>query len=168
MILIALGSNLAGPAGPPAAQLDAALAALAARGVVVERRSRWWRSVAWPDPADPPFVNGVARVRTELPPASLLAELHAVEAMLGRRRGRENAPRSIDLDLLDHDGLIAAGAEGGPVLPHPRLATRGFVLLPLREVAPDWRHPVSGIDIADLIAALPAQDGMEPIDRQPE
>ena len=168
MILIALGSNLAGPAGPPAAQLDAALADLAARGVVVERRSRWWRSVAWPDPADPPFVNGVARIRTALAPASLLAELHAVEALLGRQRERTNAPRSIDLDLLDHDGLVATGSEGGPVLPHPRLAARGFVLLPLHEVAPEWRHPVSGMGIAALIAALPSQDGLEPLDRQPE
>lgn len=168
MILVALGSNLAGPAGGPVAQLEAALAALSARGIAVDRCSRWWRSVAWPDPADPPFVNGVALLRTDLPPASLLGELHAVEAMLGRRRGRANAPRCIDLDLLDHDGAIMSGDEGGPVLPHPRLTERGFVLLPLRDVAPDWRHPVSGLGLATLIARLPPQGGTEPLDRQSE
>jgi 2-amino-4-hydroxy-6-hydroxymethyldihydropteridine diphosphokinase len=168
VILIALGSNLAGPAGAPAAQLDAALAALAARGIGVDRRSRWWRSAAWPDPADPPFVNGVAAIRTDLSPSALLAELHAVEVLLGRRRSRPNAPRSIDLDLLDHDGAIMTGDSGGLILPHPRLSARGFVLLPLRDVAPGWRHPVSGLELAALIATLPPQDGTEPLDRQPE
>jgi 2-amino-4-hydroxy-6-hydroxymethyldihydropteridine diphosphokinase len=88
--------------------------------------------------------------------------------MLGRRRGRANAPRGIDLDLLDHDGAIMSGDEGGPVLPHPRLTDRGFVLLPLRDVAPDWRHPVSGLDLATLIARLSPQGGTEPLDRQTE
>ncbi|MFO0292147.1 MAG: 2-amino-4-hydroxy-6-hydroxymethyldihydropteridine diphosphokinase [Rhodospirillales bacterium] len=168
MILAALGANLSGPAGHPADQIAAALEALDRRGIATLRRSRLWRSPAWPDPSDPPFVNAVAMLATELPPAALLAEFHAVEAMLGRRRGRANAPRCIDIDLLDHRGRILPGRDGGVVLPHPRLAARAFVLLPLRDVAPDWRHPGTGQGLDLLIAALPPHAGTEPLDRQDE
>ena len=168
MILVALGANLPGPAGGPVEQLEAALAALGKRGIATLKRSRWWRSPAWPDPADPGFVNGVALLSSRLSPGELLVAFHEVEATLGRRRSRANAPRSIDIDLLDYDGLISAGAGDGPVLPHPRLAGRAFVLLPLRDVAPDWRHPETGQGLAALIAALPPHPGTEPIDRQDE
>lgn len=163
MILVALGANLPGPAGTPRAQLEAALAELARRGVRVLRASRFWRTPAWPDPSDPPFVNAVAEIATDLPPARLLALLHAIEAGLGRRRDRPNAPRPIDLDLIDHDGLVSRDAVA-PVLPHPRLAERAFVLLPLADVAPDWRHPVSGLGVRALIAALPPGAVAEPLE----
>ena len=78
--------------------------------------------------------------------------LHGIEAVFGRSRGAANAPRTLDLDLIDYNGRIEDGAL---VLPHPRAAVRGFVLLPLADVAPDWRHPVSGRPVQDLIAALP-------------
>jgi len=154
-IYIALGANLPGPAGPPKATLEAALARLQSAGVAVLRRSRWYRSPAWPYPSDPPFVNGVAEVSTVLSPTALLALLHRIEAQLGRVRARENAPRAIDLDLLDHHGAVAGGQGGGAVLPHPRLHRRAFVLRPLAEIAPAWRHPVSRRAITALIADLP-------------
>ncbi len=167
MILIALGANLAGPAGPPRAQLDAALAAFASHGIHVAARSHWWRSPAWPDPDDPPFVNGVVAVHTALDPAALLAALHAIERSLGRSRGLANAPRSIDLDLIDYDGILRpAGAP--PELPHPRLARRGFVLRPLAEIAPNWRHPRSGASVDDLLAVLPPGTDAERLDASEE
>jgi len=92
----------------------------------------------------------------------LLARLHAVEAEFGRERGRINAPRTLDLDVIDYDGLISAGGET-PILPHPRLADRAFVLLPLMDIAPDWRHPVTGAAIGDLVRALPRPLGTEPL-----
>jgi 2-amino-4-hydroxy-6-hydroxymethyldihydropteridine diphosphokinase len=164
MILLALGANLAGPAGEPRAQVLAALARLPGEGIRVAARSRLWRSPAWPDPGDPEFVNAVARVETALDPAALLAALHRVEAALGRVRGRPNAPRAIDLDLLDVDGLVRVAPP--PVLPHPRMAARGFVLRPLAELAPGWRHPADGRGLAELLAALPAKDGVEPLEPQ--
>ncbi len=165
MILVALGANLAGPAGPPRAQLEAAIAAMASHGIHVTARSSWWRTPAWPDPADPPFVNGVIAVRTRLGPAALLAALHAIEGSLGRVRKLPNAPRPIDLDLLDFDGLRRQGGPP-PELPHPRLASRAFVLRPLAEIAPDWRHPIGGASVAALLAELPSADDAKPLDRE--
>ena len=151
MILIALGANLASVAGSPEETLQAALASLDAKGITVERQSGFYVSEAWPDPADPPFVNGVASVRTKLSPTELLHALHEVEAQFGRKRGAKNAPRTLDLDLLDYDHRIE---HDDPELPHPRMQDRAFVLVPLRDVAPDWRHPESGRTVQDLIAAL--------------
>jgi len=160
MILVALGANLAGPAGPPRAQLEAALAAFPRHGIHVGARSTWWISPAWPDPSDPPFVNGVVAVETALDPVSLLTALHAIERSLGRVRGAPNAPRPIDLDLVDFNGLVRSGS-APPELPHPRLANRAFVLRPLAEIAPNWRDPISGASVTDLLAKLPAGSDAE-------
>ena len=155
MILIALGANLPSPAGRPADTLSAALAGFSARSITIEKRSGFYRSAAWPDPSDPPFINAVVAVRTNLSPSALLATLHEAESSFGRKRAEPNAPRTLDLDILDYDGRIE---QGPPVLPHPRLEGRAFVLLPLRDVAPQWRHPVSGRSISELIGALPPAD----------
>jgi 2-amino-4-hydroxy-6-hydroxymethyldihydropteridine diphosphokinase len=155
MILIGLGANLPSRAGSPAQTLHAALAELARGDVRVVAVSSFYRTPAWPDPADPTFVNAVAMIETSLAPAALIALLHDIERAFGRERSTRNAPRTLDLDLLDYDGRIE---EGLPVLPHPRIASRGFVLVPLCEVAPDWRHPVSGLTVQALIAALPPED----------
>jgi 2-amino-4-hydroxy-6-hydroxymethyldihydropteridine diphosphokinase len=152
MILIALGANLPSAAGPPEETLKSALRWLAGQSITIVKRSGFYRSEAWPDPSDPPFVNAVAEVKTALEPAALLAVLHKTEAEFGRRRSTPNAPRTLDLDLLDYEARIQ---DGPPVLPHPRMETRPFVLLPLREVAPDWRHPVSGLGLDALIGKLP-------------
>jgi 2-amino-4-hydroxy-6-hydroxymethyldihydropteridine diphosphokinase len=152
MILLALGANLPSAAGPPAATLRAALARLEQRGVKILSVSSFHESLAWPDPADPAFVNAVAAVETGLQPVELLDLLHGVETEFGRLRSAPNAPRPLDIDLLDHDGKVMVS----PVtLPHPRMAGRGFVLAPLAEIAPGWRHPVTGQSVEELLAALP-------------
>lgn len=160
---VALGANLAGPQGDPAASVRAAMRALDGGGVRVTAQSRLYRSAAWPDPLDPPFVNAVAAIETGLPPEALLARLHGIETDFGRIRRAVNAPRPLDLDIVDYAGKISRAGQT-PILPHPRLAERAFVLLPLRDVAPAWRHPATGLGIGELIAALPDPSGAEIVD----
>ena len=102
----------------------------------------------------PWFVNGVAEVATRLDPAALLVLLHAVEREFGRTRGVANAARVLDLDLLAYGATVADGRNGGPILPHPRLHERAFVLVPLVDLAPDWRHPVLGKTATELLRDL--------------
>ncbi|MDP2765427.1 MAG: 2-amino-4-hydroxy-6-hydroxymethyldihydropteridine diphosphokinase, partial [Brevundimonas sp.] len=103
---------------------------------------------AWPDPEDPPFLNGVVIVRTGLDPHALMAALGRIEEVFGRRRGAANAPRTLDLDLIAY-GRVSGDLEG-LILPHPRAAERRFVMGPLAEIAPAWRHP--GGDTAESLA----------------
>lgn len=162
-ILIGLGANLPSPEhGAPIETLDAAVAALASRGLRIRARSRWWESAPVPISDQPWYVNGVVEIETDLGPAALLALLHEVEASFGRLRSVPNAPRILDLDLLAHGSLVRQGAEP-PLLPHPRMAERAFVLYPLREIAPGWRHPATGLALTQLIARLPADQIVRPL-----
>jgi 2-amino-4-hydroxy-6-hydroxymethyldihydropteridine diphosphokinase len=163
MILLGLGANLPSTAfGAPLQTLMAALEALTGEGVSIARRSPWYRSAPVPAGDQPWFVNGVAILETSLGPVELLALLHRIERRFGRVRRHRNEARPLDLDLLDYAGMVHRG--GDPALPHPRLHERGFVLLPLRDLLPDWRHPVSGAALDDLIAALPPDQRVERID----
>ena len=158
-MLIAIGANLpAGDGAPPLESCKAALAALdALPGLRVVAASRWWESAPIPpNPAAPRYVNGVALLEGAAEPAKLLAALQAIENAAGRTRPYPNAPRVLDLDIIDLDGLVRDTPD--PVLPHPRAHLRGFVLYPLAEVAPDWLHPRLRQPISALIAGLPAQD----------
>lgn len=157
--LIALGSNQPTEFGEPLPSLHAAMAAMAQRGLKIVRKSRFFSSPAWPDPRDPAFVNGVVAIETALSPADVMAILHDIEAVFGRARSVRNAPRTLDLDIIDFAGLISEGREG-PILPHPRAHERAFVLAPLLDVAPDWVHPVLGASGRDLLRAVEAQGSM--------
>lgn len=140
--MIALGGNLPGAFASVAAALDAAVARFAAHGLETLKVSRWWRSAAWPDPTDPPFLNGVVLARTTLGPHEVMEALVALEGEFARRRSAPNAPRTLDLDLI----ALGSRVMDTPslILPHPRAAERLFVMGPLAEIAPDWRHPVLG------------------------
>lgn len=154
MILIAIGANLPGPFGAPLAACGAAARALGSLpGLRLAALSRCYESAPDPPSAQPPYINGVARLEGAAEPAVLLAELQKIEAQGGRRRSVPNAARSLDLDIIDLNGLVRDAPD--PVLPHPRAHLRLFVLLPLRDVAPDWVHPRLQIGLASLLAALP-------------
>lgn len=161
MILIALGANLPSPAGEPQQTLEAALKRLEASGVHIIARSGWYRTAPVPVSDQPWFVNGVVRVETGLEPAALLALLRQVELEFGRERTLRNAARTLDLDIVDYDGRIENTPE--LTLPHPRMQDRAFVLLPLAEVAPGWRHPTLAKTVESLILALPLEQKAEPI-----
>jgi 2-amino-4-hydroxy-6-hydroxymethyldihydropteridine diphosphokinase len=154
MILVGIGSNLSAPGrGSPQDTAEAALAALPAIGVAVLARSAWYRSQPVPPSDQPWFVNSVVALATELPPAALLARLLAHELRFGRVRGARDVARTLDLDLLDYDGRQCRTPD--LILPHPRLHQRRFVLAPLCDIAPQWRHAGLGLTAAELLARLP-------------
>jgi 2-amino-4-hydroxy-6-hydroxymethyldihydropteridine diphosphokinase len=163
LLLIGIGGNLASPRfGAPVDTLSAALVVLEAEGIQVATRSAWYRTEPVPRSDQPWFVNAVASLTTHLAAPDLLAVLQAVEERFGRVRSERNASRVLDLDLLDHRGQVTQTAS--LVLPHPRLHQRRFVLLPLAEIAPDWRHPLSGLTAKQLLSRLAAK---QPIERLP-
>ena len=151
-VIVALGCNDKGAWRDCREALEAALARFRAEGIDVLLRSSWWRSDAWPDPEDPPFLNGVTIVRTAHDPHALMAALGRIEEAFGRRRGARNAPRTLDLDLIAYGRL--SGDLDGLILPHPRAAERRFVMGPLAEIAPGWEHPAGGraADLAETAA----------------
>lgn len=162
-IFVGAGANLPHPSyASPRETLQAALVELDRRGIRVLRYSRWYRTAPVPVSDQPWYVNVVAEVATSLSADDLLLTLHEIEELFGRVRSVPNAPRLIDLDLLDYRGEIAAKGVGRAILPHPRMASRAFVLRPLADLAPGWRHPVSGVSIQDLLDALPADQAAEP------
>jgi 2-amino-4-hydroxy-6-hydroxymethyldihydropteridine diphosphokinase len=143
-VLLGLGANL----GRPVEQLRAAVELLAGR---LDRLavSSLYRSAPVGYTDQPDFFNLVCSGTTALPPTALLAEAQRIERLYGRVRRFPNAPRTLDIDLLAYDDRLLDGPE--LVLPHPRLAERAFVLVPLLEVEPRWRHPRRGLTPAELL-----------------
>ena len=157
MILVAIGGNLPGPRGalPLVACCAAAEALRGLPGLRFAALSRWYRTAPVPPSGQPDYINGVVRLEGEADPVWLLRRLHAIEAAGGRRRGTRNAARTLDLDLIDLNGMVRDAPD--PVLPHPRAHERGFVLAPLADVAPAWRHPRLGRDVTTLLASVSRQ-----------
>jgi 2-amino-4-hydroxy-6-hydroxymethyldihydropteridine diphosphokinase len=163
MILIGIGGNLESPTfGPPRETLRAALAAIEQEGVSILARSGWYQSEPVPRSGQPWFVNAVVSVTTELGACELLTILQAIEASFGRVRAKRNAARILDLDLLAYDAVVMQTAI--LTVPHPRLHERRFVLVPLVEIAPDWRHPLLGLTARELLARLSPE---QQLDRMP-
>ncbi|MDH3335037.1 MAG: 2-amino-4-hydroxy-6-hydroxymethyldihydropteridine diphosphokinase [Rhodospirillaceae bacterium] len=160
MILIGIGANL------PSERFGSAIETCShALGLInahpntkVLDNSRWFESAPVPPSDQPWFINGVASLKTDLSATGLLDVLHEIESQCGRERregvGEKNAPRVLDLDLLDFNGELSINGQKKPILPHPRMDTRAFVLLPMADVAPDWRHPRTKQTLDELIKAL--------------
>ena len=161
-VIVALGANDKGQFESCRAALEQALCELEAEGCEIVARSGWWESAAWPDPSDPPFVNGVAMVRTRHDPKALMAALSRIEDRLGRVRSVRNAPRTLDLDLIAYGRV--QGDLDGLLLPHPRAAERLFVMGPLASIAPQWRHPANGLTARDLAADATVGCDAHPVD----
>lgn len=167
MILVALGSNLKLPEfGGPRQILDAALNVMPSFGISVVRRSSFFSSAPVPASDQPWFLNAVACVETSADPAKLLTKLHAIETRFGRKRGCRNESRTLDLDLLAY-GRQQITILDGLVVPHPRIAERTFVLKPILEVAPGWRHPVTGKTAAEMLTNLPEGQQIRRLESKP-
>ena len=183
--LIALGGNIPSEAGDPEETLIAAIGEIAEHVGRVTAASRLFSTPCFPPGAGPDFVNGACAVAVTAEPAEVLAALHDIERRFGRIRRERWATRALDLDLLAYGDLVLPDAATQSawravpperqkveapdelVLPHPRLQDRGFVLVPLMDVAANWRHPVLGQTVAEMCAALPDEEraDIRPLDR---
>lgn len=154
---------MGGNAGDPDAAMRRAERALNARGVEILSASSTYKTSPVGVTGQPDFLNRAFLVRSTLSPLELLKLCLQIEASLGRTRPEDGskAPREIDIDLLDYDGLVLESPSLS--LPHPRLHLRKFALIPLMDTAPQWRHPVFNKTCAELLAGLPEGDKVEKI-----
>ncbi len=157
-VLVAIGANLPSGGRTPLETCCWAVEQLALLpGLQVRRVSRWFETRPVPESDQPSFINGVALLRGEVEPHWLLQALHGIEVAAGRVRSTPNAARTLDLDLLAMDELVISTPD--LMLPHPRLQQRAFVLGPLHDVSPQWRHPISGLDVETLLALVSVANG---------
>jgi len=181
--LVAVGANLPVGSMTPEENVTAAMDMLEKRCGSTLRRSRLWRTPAYPEGAGPPFVNAALSLDWSGTARDLLTLLHEVEEAFGRQRTSRWEARKMDLDLIGLGDIVLPDAGGfrawhdlSPeeaatrmpedlIVPHPRMDERVFVLAPLCEVAPDWRHPVLGLTVREMLDALPASDheGVAPL-----
>lgn len=159
-VYLGLGSNV----GDREAAIEQALARLAGRGFRTTRRSSLYLTEPVGGPPQDWFVNAAAAGESALTPEALLEACLAVEAELGRRRELRNGPRTIDVDLLLYGDELRVSQR--LTLPHPRLHERRFVLVPLTELAPDARHPLLGLTMAELLQRCPDASRVLPLERQ--
>jgi 2-amino-4-hydroxy-6-hydroxymethyldihydropteridine diphosphokinase len=163
MILIGLGSNLDGLWGPPSSILRRAIGCLDSFGCRLISASAFVRTSPYGKTDQPDFLNAVAWITTRKTPEALLDYLQSIERQAGRRHAERWGPRPLDLDILDFNGIVRDTPP--PVLPHPGIPHRPFVLRPIAEIAPRWRHPILGRTAEQMLEPLKAQTEGRILDR---
>ena len=129
-------------------------------GVLIDKKSSFYETPSYPDKNNPKFVNIVISVKTDLPPVDLISVLIHIEEKLGRRRNKKNDPRTCDIDIIDYNNEVLDFRYKTLelVVPHKELTSRNFVLFPLQEILPNWKHPKPKEIISSLIQKLSEDD----------
>ena len=156
MLLLGLGSNLSSSFGNRFKNIDMAISYLQSYEIKIVNRSSFYETPSYPDLKNPKFINVVVDVSTHLPPEDLASVLIFVEEILGRKRNQKNEPRTCDIDIIDYNGKIMDFNYKNLIfkVPHEKLVYRNFVLFPLQEIVPNWRHPKTKDSIDVLINKL--------------
>ena len=158
-LLLALGANLAGPWGSPRETLDRARRELSRAGLHILSASHIYDTAPLGPGRQAPYLNAVLQLQAHMAPAALLRLIKSIERRAGRRLGARWGPRSLDIDILDYGGRRLGWPRrrrqaGRLILPHPEMHKRAFVLVPLLEVDPHWRHPALAVAGRTLLAGL--------------
>jgi len=156
MIILGLGSNLPSKYGDRFANINLAISSLESYGIKVIKRSSFYKSPSYPDKENPEFINVVILVETYLPPVDLMSVLTFIEEKLERKRIKKNDPRTCDIDIIDYNSQILNLKYNNLdfTVPHKELTSRNFVLFPLKEISPMWKHPKTKETINNLIQEL--------------
>ena len=160
MIYVGIGSNLSSSFGDRFKNIDLAISFLKDKNINLVYKSSFYESVAYPNKNDPKFVNIVISVETSLKSVDLMKSLLSVEEKLGRKRFKKNDPRTCDIDIIDfHGKIINKKIDNFELnIPHQKMNERNFVLYPLKEIYPDWKHPKTNETISSLLHKLVDED----------
>jgi len=160
MIILGIGSNLPSSFGDRFRNIEIVIAYLEKYNIKVTKRSSFYETPSYPDKENPKFINIIIEIETHLNPTDLASVLIFIEEMLQRKRMRKNDPRTCDIDIIDYKGeIINFNYKNLQFsVPHKKLAARNFVLIPLAEILPQWKHPKTKDDISVLIDKLSNDD----------
>ena len=160
MIILSLGSNLQSQFGNRFQNLNLAIQHLKKEGIIINKKSSFYETPSYPNKSKPKFINMIVEVKTDLLPINLMLILINIEKLLGRQRRKKNDPRTCDIDIIDYDGQVNEFLTQNSklIIPHKDLSSRNFVLFPLQEILPDWKHPKSKENVSALIQKLPEED----------
>jgi len=160
MIILALGSNLDSIFGDRFKNINIAISLLENYKIKLIKKSSFYETPSYPDKSDPKFINNVIQIETNLKVLDLLSVLIFIEKKIGRVRNKKNDPRTCDIDIIDYNGEVLNSYYDGIdfTIPHKSLKIRNFVLYPLQEILPNWKHPKTGEDINHLISNLSEED----------
>tara|TARA_B100000029_G_scaffold504954_1_gene584753 strand:- start:30 stop:542 length:513 start_codon:yes stop_codon:yes gene_type:complete len=160
MILLSLGSNLSSNFGDRFKNLEIATTFIKEKKINLINKSSYYETPSYPNIKKPKFINIVIEIETLLKPIDLMSSLIEIELKLGRKREIKNAPRTCDIDIIDYNGEIYNLEFNNEklIIPHSMMRSRNFVLYPLFEIAPSWKHPKTNESIETLIQNLSEQD----------
>ena len=160
MIFLALGSNLSSSFGDRFANINLAMSYLKDYGIQIINKSNFYETYSYPNKKNPKFINIVISIETRLTPIDLMSVLLFIEEKLERKRNKKNDPRTCDIDIIDYNNQVLdlKYKDLNLTIPHKKLIFRNFVLLPLQEISPEWKHPVTKENISSLIDKLSEED----------